>query len=136
MKSILYIATVVSITTYLFWEYLPKGSFYIGNALFIFLLCLYIFLTDKNSSIKYILCCLSLNNLTEEVISNNTTLEYNEILFLLFLITIPLVQRNGRKVNKLFKSNHRYHSKVHNTRNNRNIDNTSNSYEKREDNIV
>ena len=92
-RLILYIATVISLITYLFWEYLPKGSFYMGNALFIFLLCIYLFLNDKKSIIKFILLALSLNNLLDEVFFDNTKLELNEILTVLTIFIFALIKK-------------------------------------------
>lgn len=80
MRYILYIATIVSLITYLFWSELPKGSFYIGNGLFILLLCLYMFLKDKKSIIKFVLLSLSLNNFLDEIFFDNTKFGINEIL--------------------------------------------------------
>ena len=80
MKSILYIATIISILTYSFWSYLPKGSFYYGNSFFIFLLCTYLFLTDNKSFIKFILFSLSLNNLIDELTLKTDKLYLSEIL--------------------------------------------------------
>lgn len=92
-KPILHIATVVSIITYLFWSYLPKGSFYIGNAIFILLLCVYLFLTDKGSIIKFILMSLSINNLLDEVFFDNTKLELNEILTALTIFIFAIIKK-------------------------------------------
>ena len=80
MKLILYIATIISILTYSFWSYLPKGSFYYGNSFFIFLLCTYLFLTDNKSFIKFILFSLSLNNLIDELTLKTDKLYLSEIL--------------------------------------------------------
>jgi hypothetical protein len=80
MKYILHIATLVSIITYLFWSYLPKGSFYIGNSLFILLLCVYLFFSDKNSIVKFVLLSLSLNNFLDEIFFDNTSFGLSEIL--------------------------------------------------------
>ena len=92
-KPILYIATVVSLVTYLFWKYLPKGSFYIGNSIFIFLLCVYLFLNDKESVIKFILISLSINNLFDEMFFDNTKLELNEILTALTIFIFALIRK-------------------------------------------
>lgn len=91
-KPILYTATVISLITYLFWSYMPKGSFYIGNAIFILLLCVYLFLTDKESIIKFILMSLSINNLFDEVFFDNTKLELNELLTALAILIFALIK--------------------------------------------
>ncbi len=102
MKYLLYIATPVSLITYLFWEQLPKGSFYIGNALFIFLLCSYIFVNHKQSFIKFVLFGLSLNNLIDELFFNPTELGYNE---LALAVSLPIIwfyktKHNAREICK------------------------------------
>ena len=88
MKAILYIATLVSLITYMFWEIMPKGCFYLGNAIFIFLLCLYIFLKNRKLFITFFLLGLAINNLFDELLFNPTKLEANEIAT---LITLPII---------------------------------------------
>lgn len=92
-KPILHVATVISIITYLFWSDLPKGSFYTGNAIFILLLCVYLFLNDKGSVIKFILMSLSINNLLDEVFFDNTKLELNEILTALTIFIFAIIRK-------------------------------------------
>jgi hypothetical protein len=92
-KPILYIATVISLITYLFWSYMPKGSFYVGNAIFILLLCVYLFLNNKESVIKFVLMSLSINNLLDEVFFDNTKLELNEILTALTIFIFALIRK-------------------------------------------
>ena len=92
-KPILYIATVVSIITYLFWSYLPKGSFYVGNAIFILLICVYLFLTNKESVIKFTLMSLSINNLFDEMFFDNTKLELNELLTALAILIFAIIKK-------------------------------------------
>lgn len=82
----LYIALFISILTYMFWELFPKGYFYIGNALFILMLCTYIFYKDKKSFVKFCLFELSLSNLLQEICNVNTKLEFSE---LVLIIVIP-----------------------------------------------
>lgn len=92
MKNILlYIATIISIFTYLLWSFLPKGSFYIGNALFIFLLCIYIYNLNKKSFIIFVLLCLSFNNLLDELFFDNTVFQFNELIFVIILPIIWLI---------------------------------------------
>jgi len=102
MKYILHIATIISIITYMLWDFLPKGSFYIGNGLFIFLLCVYIFSEDRKSFIKFVLFSLSLNNLFDELFFNPTKLGINESLLFVFIIVIGFFKyrRNARKICK------------------------------------
>lgn len=95
MKSILYIASFVSVFTYTFWNYFPKGSFYLGNALFIYMLCMYLFLVDRNSKIKFVLFSLSLNNLLDELFFNSTKLGLNELLTASFIFIILIFKKNN-----------------------------------------
>jgi len=88
MKYLLHIAAVTSLITYMFWNFLPKGSFYLGNAVFIFLLCVYIFSQDRKSFIKFVLFGLSLNNLCDELFFNPTELGINEQFLFVFIIII------------------------------------------------
>jgi len=85
-KSILYIALAISVVTYLFWDFMPKGSWYVGNGFFIFLLCLYLFLKDKKSFICFALLTLSLNNLLDELLFDPKNLGINEIILGLCLV--------------------------------------------------
>lgn len=96
MIKILYIASILSILTYSLWNYIPIDYFfYYGNSIFICLLCIYIFFTDKQSNIKFILFALSVNNLLDELFFDNTKFELNEILFFLAIIVLTRF-RNGR----------------------------------------
>lgn len=92
-RLILYIATAISLITYLFWSYLSKGSFYIGNSIFIMLLCVYLFLNEKGSIIKFILLALSLNNLIDEMFFDNTKIELNEILTALTIFIFAIIKK-------------------------------------------
>jgi len=85
MKAILYIALLIGICTYMFWEHFPKGTFYIGNALFIFLLSLYLFCNERKSFIIFFIFGLSLNNLLDELYFDNTILGINELALTLIL---------------------------------------------------
>lgn len=93
MKFILYVALFVSLITYLFWSYLPKGSFYVGNSLFIMLICFYIFVTDRKSAIKFILFSLSINNLLDELFFDNTILQINEIITGICILIFALIRK-------------------------------------------
>lgn len=86
----------------MFWNFLPKGSFYIGNSLFIFSLCMYLFAQDRQNFIKFVLFGLSINNLLDELIFNPTKLGYNELFISIALPLIWLIKynRNARKIHK------------------------------------
>jgi hypothetical protein len=91
MKSILYISLPICFLYGFFWRDLPKGSYYILNALFIFYICLYMFLIDRKSFIKFYLVSLSIGNLLDEWLFDNTTIGYNEYLFVLILPILWLI---------------------------------------------
>ncbi len=99
MKYLLPISIIVSIITYSFWIFLPKGSFYIGNGLFIFLVCSYIFSIDKRNVWAFILWGLSINNLADELFFDNTKLEFNEIVVgvAIIIIAIIKIKKNARQ---------------------------------------
>lgn len=86
----------------MFWNFLPKGSFYLGNGLFIFMLCMYLFAQDKQSFIKFVLFSLSINNLFDELFFNPTELGFNELLVAILTPFIWLIKyyRNARKIHK------------------------------------
>jgi hypothetical protein len=98
VKSTIVIATVISIFTYLFWSYFPKGFFYLGNAVFITLLVIVIFNHYKTFFWSFFLLCGSINNLLDELFFDPTKLGLNE---LALLVIIPLIwiykRRNDRK---------------------------------------
>ena len=99
-KVILYIGLVIGIATYLFWHDLRELGikiFYPGNALFIFSLCLYLFLTETKSFIKYVLFCLSLNNLCDELFFDPTTTGINEIVVALTVLMFAIIRNKNAK---------------------------------------
>lgn len=99
MKVLLYIATVISIITYLFWGYMPKGSFYIGNAIFVFLLSVALY-KHLRVFITFFLLCGSFSNLLDELFFDPKTLGYNELALLIIIPAIWLYKnRNVGKVN-------------------------------------
>lgn len=101
MKSILYISLPICFLYGFFWRDLPEGSYYILNALFINYLCIYMFFTDRKSFIKFYLLSLSIGNLLDEYVFDNTTIGFNEYLFVLILPILWLInnKRNARKTN-------------------------------------
>jgi hypothetical protein len=82
--KILKISILVSIITYALWKLVLDNLgihiFYIGNALFIFLLVLYIRQISKPSFLIFFLFCLALNNLLDELLFDNTKFGINEII--------------------------------------------------------
>ena len=88
-KKILGIAVAVSITTYLLWKPILNmfhvPVYYIGNALFIFLLAMYIKRTTEPSFITFFLVCLATSNLIDELFFDNTKFGINEIIATIIL---------------------------------------------------
>lgn len=100
MIKILYIASILSVITYSLWEYIPIDYFfYYGNSLFIFLLCVYIFFSDKKSVIKFVLFSLSLNNLFDELTNRADRFYFSELLTGAFILFFAFYKNyyNGRK---------------------------------------
>lgn len=108
IDKVLRVATLISIATYLFYLYLPKGLFYIGNGVFIFMLCLIIFIQNKSLFISFFLLCISINNLVDEIVGiinpflekplyDPTKLNLNELI-LVFFIPIVYYARQNRKL--------------------------------------
>lgn len=97
MKLILYIATVLIVINYLFWkqieDYLGFYIFEINTAIFISLICSYMFFTDKNSLIKYILFAMSLNNLFDELTLDTDTLKISELLTGVSIFIFALIRK-------------------------------------------
>lgn len=103
MKFIPGIALIVSIITYSFWDLMPEGSFFIGNALFIFLILGYIFHLKRKSFVFYLLFCYSINNLLDELFFNPKELNLNE---LAFAVAVPLmwIIKNKNMPDKVLQS--------------------------------
>ena len=95
MKIILYIAFIISVLTYYLWCFLPKGTYYIGNAIFIFLIILYIYLKNRKSTICFVLFFASLNNLLDELFFEPQKIGLNE--YLILIVVIFLFIKNARK---------------------------------------
>lgn len=89
-NTLLYIALIVSILTYTFWHYLPKGFFYVGNAFFICIISFCLFRYTKNSFVSLVIFLLSINNLIDELFFDNTKISLNEYLTAFIIIVISL----------------------------------------------
>lgn len=101
-NKILWVATIISIATYQFWEYFPIGSFYIGMSLFILLLSLVIFYQKPNLFISFFLLCIAFNNLLDELFFDPKSNGINEIIIVLILpiIWYLKIKNNARKNRK------------------------------------
>jgi len=101
-KQLLNIATIIIVLTFLFWDRLGLTEdesillFQRGNALFISIICLFIFINFKKLWIAFFLFCISLNNLADELWFDNTKLQLNELLFTL-IITYFTIKNYARK---------------------------------------
>jgi hypothetical protein len=87
-NKILIIAIAISIITYLLWDLISDFGYdiyYIGNALFIFLLAMYIKRTTEPSFITFFLVCLATSNLIDELFFDNTKFGINEIIATIIL---------------------------------------------------
>jgi len=89
MKRLLYIATVIVLVDYLFWEqmeiFLGFQVFEILKALFLWMLCIFIFMQNRKSFICFFLFCASLNDLVDEVTGNWDKLYLSEAFLILIL---------------------------------------------------
>lgn len=93
-KNILYFALAVGFTNGFFWQYFPKGTWYILNSFFIFLLCLFIYTEKKDSFINFVLLTLSFSTFLDELFFDNTVISVNEILIAL---AIPIIWMYKKK---------------------------------------
>lgn len=98
--KILSLAIVISLITYTFWSQISDFGYdiyYIGNALFIFLLALYIRQVSKPSFITFFLFCLAINNLLDELLFDNTKFGGNEIIATILLPLVYYLRKNNNK---------------------------------------
>lgn len=100
-NSLLWLSIIISLLTYLGWEpikyYYGFQVFYIGMALFIFMLSLYIWkLSSKRSIPEFVLFALSLNNLMDELFYDPTKFEMNEVVFVFILIIYSVRIKKGK----------------------------------------
>jgi len=87
VNRLLWVATIISIATFQLYKYLPENSFYIGMAIFIFLLSLIIFMQNRKLFISFFLLCIAFNNLIDELFFDPKKFGINEILFALIIPT-------------------------------------------------
>ena len=100
MKILLWISLIISIITYSFWGMIKEQTgvsiFYMGNALFIFLICGYIYIQDKNSLVKFLFIEFSFINLIKELFLDPTKLELREALIIVIAPLIWYLRKNGK----------------------------------------
>jgi len=97
VNKLLWVATIISIATFQLWAYLPKGSFYIGNGLFYVLLAIVIFLQNKRLFVSFLLLCLTVNNLLDELFFDPTKNGINEFVFAVLTPIIYYARKNNSK---------------------------------------
>lgn len=97
VNKLLWVATIISIATFQLWVYLPKGSFYVGNGLFYVLLAIVIFLQNKRLFVSFLLLCLTVNNLLDELFFDPTKNGINEIVFAVLIPIIYYARKNNSK---------------------------------------
>lgn len=98
MEKLKGISVLVGVSTGLFWSYLPKGSYYIGISILIFLLCLFVFRQNKKSFFGFLLFSYSINNLMDELFFDNTVIGLNELALLLIIPIIWLLKYRENNV--------------------------------------
>jgi len=102
VNKTLWVATIISIATYQLWSYLPKGSFHIGMAFFIFTITTVIFSQNNKIFISFFLLCIAFNNLLDELFFDPKSNGINEIVIVLILpiLWYLKIKRNARKNRK------------------------------------
>ena len=99
--TILIVAIIESILTYTIWPLFddPLGTkiYFIGNALFIFLLALYIKQATKKSFLTFFLFCVTLNNLLDELLFDPQKIGYNEYIATAIIIVVYLLKDQDPK---------------------------------------
>jgi hypothetical protein len=94
------LAIVVAIITYSFWDLISNlgyDIYYIGNSLCVFLLALYIKQVSKPSFLTFFLFCITLNNLLDELLFDNTKFGINEIIATILLILVYCFRTTDKK---------------------------------------
>ena len=107
MKILLYLATLISIITYSFWQQIKEVTeisvFYMGNALFISLICFYIYMQDRRSFIKFFLFELSVANLIKELFLDPGKLTLSEALLIVIIPFIWYIKVNYDKYYRILE---------------------------------
>lgn len=92
INRLIIVAILLSVVTFLLWDYIYEffkiDIYYLGSALFIFVISLIIFLTYSRLFISFLLLCLSINNLLDELFFDPKKIQINEFFVLL---STPLV---------------------------------------------
>lgn len=115
VKILLVVGLIFCVLPYQLNDYFNTISEELANRLFFLLLALgyfftslSIFLEDKKNGIKYILFSLTLNNLIDEIVNNNTKYLFIEFIVLVIIILLYIKYyacRRNRKVGTTFEGN-------------------------------
>lgn len=96
-KFLLWGALITGTLTYSFWSVIRESFnipiFYVGNSLFVFLICLFLLKENKGSLIRILLFTLSLSNLIDELFFDPTQIQLNEVVVLLILPILWLLRK-------------------------------------------
>lgn len=99
-KKLLIITLIIGILTYTFWSFVkdPLGTkiYFVGNALFIFLLALYIRQVTKKSFITFFLFCVTLNNLLDEILFDPQKIGLNEYIATALIIVVYFIKEKPK----------------------------------------
>ena len=109
MRWVLNLALLISIITHSFWQQIKEitdfSIFYIGNALFISMICFYLYNTDKNSFIKFLIFELSVANLIKELFLDPGILTLTEALLIVIVPFIWYLRKSYGKYNRILERN-------------------------------
>ncbi len=99
VNKTLWAATIISIAAYQLWPIWSSELFFVGIALFIFIIVAVIFYQNRKLFISFFLLCIAFNNLLDELFFDPKSNGINEIVIVLIL---PIVwylkmRSNARK---------------------------------------
>lgn len=92
---ILWIAAIGYIAAFQLWNFpqfsvrygFPVNLYFLGTAITLFILCLFIFINFRQYFISFLLLGLSINNLSDELFFDPTKLQLNELFFTVCLVS-------------------------------------------------
>lgn len=91
-NKLIWAAVVVTIAAFQLWPYLPEGSFFVGQAIFILIAAYIIFSQNSKLFASFFLLCLALNNLLDELFFDPKINGLNEIIIVLILPIVWLLK--------------------------------------------
>lgn len=99
-----WVALSISVATYQLWPYLPKGSIFVGLAIFYTILAYIIFKQNTNRFVYFLLFCLTINNLLDELFFDPKSNGLNEIAACLLIPIIWLYRKYKIMPDQILKS--------------------------------